>query len=107
MSGPRALAASVLIAFTAFSLWVFDSYGVNGFFGWVFHNTATIQVFADLTIALTLAMVAITADARRRGVASWPWWLLALLTGSIGALAYWAFRRQAAGPGAGARHPNA
>ena len=92
MSATRPLAAAVLVAFTAFTLWVTEVYGLGGFFGWVFHNAATSQVFVDLCISLTLAMVAITADARARGKASWPYWGLALLTGSIGPLAYWALR---------------
>jgi len=89
MSAARPLAAAVLVAFTAFTLWVTEVYGLGGFFGWVFHNAATTQVFVDLCISLTLAMVAITADAHSRGKASWPYWVLALLTGSIGALLYW------------------
>jgi hypothetical protein len=86
----RVLAAAVLVAFTAYTLWVIATFGLGGFLGWVFHNAATLQVFFDLCIALTLALLAITADARRRGAASWPYWILTLLTGSIGALAYWA-----------------
>ncbi len=46
-------------------------------------------MFVDLCISLTLAMLAITTDARSRGKASWPYWVLALLTGSIGPLIYW------------------
>ena len=92
MSAARPLAAAVFVAFTAFTLWVTEVYGLCGFYGWVFHNAATTQVFVDLCISLTLAMSAITTDARSRGKASWPYWVLALLTGSIGPLAYWALR---------------
>jgi ketosteroid isomerase-like protein len=92
MTGPRPLAATVLVAFTAYTLWVVAAHGLGGFFGWVFYNSATTQVFFDLCISLTLAMLAVTADARARGKTSWPYWVLALLTGSIGALAYWVFR---------------
>ena len=92
MSGARPLVAAVLVAFTAYTVWVVADHGLGGFFGWVFYNTATTQVFFDLCISLTLAMLAVTADARARGKASWPYWVLALLTGSIGALAYWALR---------------
>ena len=92
MSAARPLAAAVLVAFTAFTLWVTEAYGLGGFFGWVFHNAATTQVFLDLCISLTLAMLAVTADARTRGTASWPYWVLALLTGSVGPLVYWALR---------------
>ena len=89
MTPVRAAAAVVLTAFTAFTVWVVGVYGLGGFLGWAVHNAATTQVFVDLCISLTLAMLAITADARGRGKASWPYWLLALLTGSIGPLVYW------------------
>ena len=92
MSAARPVAAAVLLAFAAFTLWVIEVHGLGGFFGWVFHNAASIQVFVDLCISLTLAMLAVTADARARGKASWPYWVLALLTGSVGPLIYWAFR---------------
>ena len=89
MSAARPVAAAVLLAFTAFTLWVTEAYGLGGFFGWVFHNAATTQVFLDLGISLTLAMLAVTADATARRKPSWPFWVLALLTGSIGPLLYW------------------
>jgi hypothetical protein len=103
MSAARVVAAVVLVAFTAFTLWVTEAYGLGGFFGWVFHNAATTQVFVDLSISLTLAMLAITADARARGKPSWPYWVLALLTGSIGPLVYWVIHGGARGSGLGSR----
>ena len=97
----RAAAAVVLTAFAAFTVWVVGVYGLGGFLGWAVHNAATTQVFVDLCISLTLAMLAITAHARARGKASWPYWVLALLTGSIGPLVYWVINAgtEARGPG--------
>ena len=46
------------------------------------------QVFIDLVIALTLFLVWMFVDARERAIPAWPYALLILTTGSIGALAY-------------------
>jgi hypothetical protein len=42
----------------------------------------------DLVIALSFAIGWMRADARRRGIAAWPYFLVTLFLGSIGVLAY-------------------
>ncbi len=46
------------------------------------------QVFADLVIALTLAMVWMWRDAKTIGRNVWPWIALTFATGSFGPLIY-------------------
>jgi hypothetical protein len=46
------------------------------------------QVFFDLVIALTLAMVWMWNDAKTTGRNVWPWIALTLATGSFGPLIY-------------------
>jgi hypothetical protein len=46
------------------------------------------QVFADLAILLTLAMVCMWHDAKTTGGNVWPWIALTLSVGSFGPLIY-------------------
>lgn len=46
------------------------------------------QVFADLVIALTLAIVWMWYDSKAKGRNVWPWIALTLATGSFGSLIY-------------------
>ena len=86
---PKQLAAEViLIAFSAFSAYVVYQYGYIGLFEQALANAATIQVFLDLTIALSLVMVWMWVDAQERGISAVPYILLTLTLGSIGPLAY-------------------
>lgn len=62
MNTRQILLATVLLAFTAYSLFVVEQVGYLGLW--------------------------LIGDARRRGVAAWPWLLAILLLGSIGLLAY-------------------
>jgi hypothetical protein len=63
----------------------------QGYFGFVAVHTAGpwgVQVVLDLFIALTLFLCWMVPDARERGLPAWPFVVLTILTGSIGALAY-------------------
>jgi hypothetical protein len=53
-----------------------------------FHSWGPAQVFTDLVIMALVACALIVEDARRRGVAAWPWVALTLVTGSFGPLIY-------------------
>jgi hypothetical protein len=54
------------------------------------------QVTVDFLLALSIALGFVIADARRRGVAAWPFVALTLTLGSIGPLAYLLHRERSA-----------
>ena len=72
-------------ALTAIALW---QHGYCGIIAPHFRSTGAGQVFADLTIALSLIMVWIWRDATTSGRRAWPWVLVTLALGSIGPLLY-------------------
>lgn len=78
----------VLVAFTVYTLGVVAERGYTGFLELAVAEPWGGQMFVDLVIALTLFLVWMVRDARERGIAAWPYALLVLTTGSIGALAY-------------------
>lgn len=84
----RTLIAVVLVLFgglTAVALWQ------HGFWGIIaphFQSFGAGQVFSDLVIALTLAMVWMWQDARVLGRNPWPWIVATLAAGSFGPLLY-------------------
>lgn len=84
----RTLLILVTAAFTAFTVWVLGQTGLVGFWQQLLSNLAGWQVFADISIALSLVMVWMWQDARREGRAFWPWVPVTLLLGSIGPLLY-------------------
>jgi hypothetical protein len=79
---------AVLIGFSAFSGYVVYQYGYIGLFEQGLANAATIQVFLDLTIALSLVMWWMWQDARKQDIAPLPYIILTLTLGSIGPLLY-------------------
>ena len=84
----KIILATTLIAFltlTAAAAWQF---GYLGIFVYQFQNLAGIQVLVDLVIALTLFLVWMWRDAKASARNPWPWLILTLSTGSIGALIY-------------------
>lgn len=81
-------AAVILAAFSAFSLWVVDGHGYTGFLSLAAREPWALQMLLDLVIALSFAVGWMRADARRRGLAWWPYLAATLLLGSIGVLAY-------------------
>ena len=85
----------VLGAFGAFSGYSLLQFGYVGLFREALQNPATLQVFFDLCIALTLVCIWIVADARRSGRKAWPYLLMTLALGSFGPLFYLLLRRTA------------
>ncbi len=84
----KVLLSSVLALFlvlTALALW---HHGYWGIVAPHFQSFGAGQVFADLVIALSLAMVWMWFDARRLGRSPWGWIALTLAAGSIGPLLY-------------------
>lgn len=78
----------VLFGFLALNAYVIYQYGYIGFFELALANAATVAVFVDLTIALSLVLVWMWGDARERGVSLLPYLVLTLTLGSVGPLLY-------------------
>jgi hypothetical protein len=72
-------------ALTAAALW---QTGFTGILDWHVKSLGGGQVFADLVIALSLAIVWMWHDAKATGRNVWPWIALTLATGSFGPLLY-------------------
>lgn len=79
------LALIALGAVTAVALWM---EGLGGIFGAIAHSYGSMQIFADLIIALTLVMVWMWRDAKNTGRNIWPWIVITLVAGSFGPLLY-------------------
>jgi hypothetical protein len=68
------------------------SFGTAGFLDAALANAATVVVFIDLPIALTMVAVWMVRDAAQRGATVLPYVLLTLFLGGMGPLLY-LFRR--------------
>ena len=86
------IAAAILAAFTAYSLWVVAGYGYTGFLTLARAEPWGMQMLLDLVIACSFGIGWMHADAKRRGLASWPYVPVVVLFGSIGLLSYVAVR---------------
>ena len=80
--------AVVLCDFLGLTAYAVYQYGYVGFFEQVMANWATITVFVDLVIALSLVIAWMVRDARQRGVSAVPYVVLTLALGSVGPLVY-------------------
>lgn len=78
----------VLAAFGAYSVHVVLAHGYFGFLAVAAREPWGMQMLLDLTIAVTLFTCWMIPDARRRGIAWWPYLAACVALGSIGALAY-------------------
>ena len=78
----------VLADFAALTAWAVYTHGVVGLFELATANLATLTVFADLCIALTLIISWMWSDAKARGVSAAPYIILTLTLGSVGPLLY-------------------
>jgi hypothetical protein len=86
-----ALATAAFGLLTAVAVW---EHGITGIFAAAVRDSAALQIFVDLVIALALILTWIWADAKRTGRNPWPWLVATLLTGSFGPLAYMLSSRQ-------------
>jgi hypothetical protein len=86
---PKAIAALVVLAaFTVFSLWVVAGHGYFGFLSLARDEPWGLQMLLDLVIACSFGIGWMRADARRHGIATWPYVVATIALGSIGLLAY-------------------
>jgi hypothetical protein len=83
--------SAALLFFLGNTVNALAQHGYAGFFEAMGANAATRLAMLDLTIVLTLALIWMYADARRRGVALVEWAVYAVVTagfGAAGPLAY-------------------
>jgi hypothetical protein len=78
----------LLFDFAALNVYAVAQYGLIGIFELCLANAATVLLFVDLTIALSLVMVWMWQDARRHDIGPLPYALLTLGLGSVGPLLY-------------------
>jgi hypothetical protein len=78
----------VLLAFSAFSLWVVATKGYFGFLTLARDEPWGLQVLLDVCIACVLYSTWMVRDARERKLPVAPYLVAMLFLGSIGALAY-------------------
>ena len=88
MNPRRLVLVAVLVLFTGYTLQVVVAEGYTGFITLSLAEAWAGQMFVDLLIALALFSVWMWYDARERRLPFWPYLLLTLTTGSIGALGY-------------------
>ncbi len=78
----------VLVSFLSFTGYAIWSVGYLGFFELVLSSTVSTLLFVDLSICLTLAAVWMWQDSRESGVSPLPYFIVGLLFGAAGPLAY-------------------
>lgn len=76
------------VGFLALSIFVVFQHGYIGFFEAVVANSATIAVLVDLCIALSLVLIWMWQDARKRGRTPLLHTVVTLFFGSLGPLLY-------------------
>ena len=86
------IALGLLVPFTAYSLWVVAGHGYTGFLSLANREPWAMQLLLDLVIACSFGIGWMRGDAKRRGIASWPFIPVILLFGSVGLLGYAAVR---------------
>jgi len=83
------IAAIILVAFTAYSLWVVAGHGYFGFISLAVDHDWAMQLLLDLVLACSFGLAWVTQDARKRGITTlWPYYVMTIVVGSIGLLAY-------------------
>jgi hypothetical protein len=82
------VAALVLAAFGAFSIWVVAGHGYTGFLSLAAREPWGLQMLLDLVIACSFGIGWMIHDARKHAIKTWPYVVATLLLGSIGLLAY-------------------
>lgn len=93
MQLPRPVVLAVLLPFALYSTYVLIEVGYLGLLKSHMH-LAGYQVFADLVIVCSLAMVWMWRDAATNDRNVWPYLVVTLVLGSIGPMLYLLLARQ-------------
>lgn len=88
MNRKQIILAVVLFDFLTLSGWAIYQHGYVGLFTSIFDSWASIQVGADLVLALSMVAAWMWVDASRHGLRAWPYLLLTATLGSIGPMLY-------------------
>ena len=88
------VARVALLVFGGWTALIVLEHGSTGFIDLALEFDWAAQLFVDLVIALTITMVWMVQDARKRGVAAWPYVVMTLFLGSIGPLLYLSLRSE-------------
>jgi len=88
MSNRSIMLLLVIATFGLLSALALQDVGYFGIIAPHFRSWGGAQVFADLTILAVLFCIWMVRDARRRGVAAWPFILMTVFLGSFGPLFY-------------------
>ena len=86
------LARITLLVFGAWTFTIVAEHGYTGFIDVSLAHDWAAQVFVDLVIALLIVLTWLVNDAKKRGVAAWPFVILTFTLGSIGPLIYLSLR---------------
>jgi hypothetical protein len=78
----------VIILFSILTIYSIADFGILGIFKEEFKSSATIQVFVDLCISLSLFAIWLKKDAKENNRNFVFWLVITLLTGSFGPLFY-------------------
>jgi len=87
-SSEQAALVVILVLFGALTMVALVADGIAGIVDAITFNWLSIQIFADLVIAVAVIMVWVHHDARARGRNPWPWILAAPFVGMFSPLAY-------------------
>ena len=88
MSNRSIMLLLVIATFGLLSALALQDVGYFGIIAPHFRSWGGAQVFADLIILAVLFCIWMVRDARRRGVAAWPFILMTVFLGSFGPLFY-------------------
>ena len=73
-------------------LWVVAGHGYFGFLTLAGREPWAMQLLIDLVLACSFGVAWLFADARKRGIARWPFVVTTLFLGSVGLLGYLVYR---------------
>ena len=88
MNWKTAVLGLVIIDFAALTGYAILEVGYIGILEGGLANWGATQIFVDLIIACTLAMIWMVRDARQRSLNPWPYVAITLAGGSFGPLLY-------------------